>query len=353
MTDQQPAGDHRLIDDLPVVICVPARNEEQVLPALLDALAALDRIRPPLTACVYLDACTDGSEAMVRRACDHMPFALTVATGGGRAASNAGLARRAALAMGLDHLAGAEGLLFTTDADSRPRRDWIAAGCAALAQADVVAGRIVRRDGAVDGAQSRIERYYDRLHAHRRLIDPVPWEAHDSHHFSGGANLAMRSSVYRAIGGFRPLPFAEDATLLDDAARDGFRVRRDGAMIVETSSRRHGRAPAGLASALRALDEGEAPRVAPPAAMAWQWREHAAMRFGFALIADRDVRNRLGARLGLTGDHLLGVARDCRNAEAFAMRIVPAAAGVADLVGLNEAEDALTMLESEWCEAAA
>ena len=80
MTDQQPAGDHRLIDDLPVVICVPARNEEQVLPALLDALAALDRIRPPLTACVYLDACTDGSEAMVRRTCDHMPFALTVAT---------------------------------------------------------------------------------------------------------------------------------------------------------------------------------------------------------------------------------------------------------------------------------
>ena len=342
-----------LIDPLPVVICVPARNEARALPALLDALAALAWDQPAPTVCLYLDACTDGSEAVVRSAAAAMPFALRIAVGTDRHPSNAGVARAAAMAMGLDHLAGAEGLLFTTDADSRPRRDWIAAGRAALAQADVAAGRIARRNGAADAAQSRIERYYDRLHAYRRRIDPVPWEARETHHFSGGANLAMRSSVYQAIGGFRPLPFAEDATLLDDAARAGFRVRRDGAMLVETSSRRHGRAPLGLASALRAMDDGEPQRVAHPDAMAWQWREHAAMRFGFATIADGAARASLAGRLGLSAYHLLGVARDCRNAEAFAMRIVPAPPDVGTLMTLAQAEDALTLLESQWCGAAA
>ncbi|AIT08336.1 glycosyltransferase [Sphingomonas taxi] len=165
--------------------------------------------------------------------------------------------------------------------------------------------------------------------------------------------MAVRASAYRAIGGFRPLPFAEDATLLDDAARAGFRVRRDGAMLVETSSRRHGRAPQGLASALRAADVGEVPRVAHPAQMAWQWREHAAMRFGFPTIDHGRTCATLGARLGLSDDHVRGVARDCPNAEAFAMRIVPAAPGAADLVTLDEAEDALARLEASWCEAAA
>jgi hypothetical protein len=336
-----------------VVVCVPARNEEQALPGLLAALGRLDAVPGALTVCLYLDGCVDDSEAVVRQAAADVPFALRIEVGAGAGASNAGAARRAAMAMGLDHLTGADGMLFTTDADSRPQRDWIGAGRAALDHADVVAGRIVRRHGARDGAQSRLERYYNRLHAYRRRIDPVIWEAHDTHHFSGGANLAIRASAYRAIGGFRPLPFAEDATLLDDAARAGFRVRRDGAMMVETSSRRHGRAPQGLASALRAADGGQSPRVARPDLMAWQWREHAAMRFGFATIDHGRTRADLGARLGLSGDHVLGVARDCPNAEAFAMRIVPAPAGAADLVTLDEAEDALALLEADGCEAAA
>jgi len=342
-----------LVDDPPVVICVPARNEERALPGLIDALAGLTVDGRAPVVCVYLDACVDGSEAVVRAASARLPFAVDVAVETGDHPSNAGLARRAAMAMGIARLAGREGLLFATDADSAPRADWIRAGRAALAEADVAAGRIVRRDAAIDGLQSRVERYYDRLHAYRRLVDPVVWEAHDTHHCGGGANLAIMSSVYRAIGGFRPLPFAEDATLLDDAARAGFRVRRDNAMVVETSSRRQGRAPGGLASALRALDDGALPRVAHPFALAWQWREHAAMRFGFSLLDDRGVRTRLGRRLGLSADHVLGVARDCTNAEAFAMRIVPAPPDGDRLIALNDAEDALSLLESEWCEAAA
>ena len=141
----------------------------------------------------------------------------------------------------------------------------------------------------------------------------MAWEARDTHHFSGGANIAIRASAYRMMGGFLPLPSGEDARLLDDAARAGLRVRRDGAMVVETSSRREGRIAGGLAGLLLALDQGEPPRMADPRAAAWQWRAQAEARRGFALMDRVDARLALGERLGLTADHILGVARDCPN----------------------------------------
>lgn len=320
---------------------------------LLEALSTLVIAAERLTVCVYLDGCDDGSTAILERAAADFPCPLIVATEPTCGDANAGAARRAAMAMGLAVLADREGLLFTTDADSRPRADWIETGAAALQAADAVAGRIIRLDGAADPGQSRIERYYDRLHRYRRLIDPVPWEARSTHHFAGGANMAIRASVYRALGGFAALHSGEDAALLDDAARAGFRVRRDGAMVVDTSSRRTGRAVHGLASALLALDAGRLPTVAHPHAATWQWHNHAAARGAFAAIHEIDVRRGLGERLGLTADHVLGVARDCPNAEAFAMRIVPASPVASGAVSLAVAEEALAELEAGWREVAA
>lgn len=301
--------------------------------------------------CVYLDGCGDGSGAALRDAT--MPYPVHVEVGPSHPQSNAGRARAAAMALGLRVLEDREGLLFSTDADSLPASDWVTAGAAALECADVAAGRIVRQDGAADRHQSRIERYYDRLHACRRRIDPVAWEARDTHHFGGGANMVMRASTYRALGGFRPLPSAEDATLLDDAARAGFRVRRDAAMLVETSSRRDGRAADGLAEALRALDGGVMPRVTHPDGVMWQAQAQALARRQFATIRDAASRTVIGTAIGLSGDHVLGVARDCPNAEAFAMRIVPAPPMHGRTVTLDEAEDALDALEGVMCEVAA
>lgn len=342
-----------LPDTLPAIVCVPARNEEEALPALLQALVELTVAPGELTVCIHLDGCTDGSAALLHGLAPALPFRLVVESGAVGTLPNAGAARRAAVAMALCVLGARDGQIFTTDADSAPRRDWIMAGRRALSVADIAAGRIVRADAARDPEQSRIEAYYDRLHRHRRMIDPVAWEARDTHHFSGGANLAVRASAYRAIGGFCPLPAGEDATLLDDAARAGFRVRHDGAMVVDTSSRRSGRVADGLAGTLRALDAGRQPSVAHPSGAAWQWRAQAAARCSFATIGDGEVRAALGEQLGLSADHVLGVARDCPNAEAFAMRIVPAPRTENEMVSLTEAEAILTILENEWCEIAA
>jgi hypothetical protein len=335
-----------------MVICVPARNEAAMLPGLLAAIAGLGFDRAPPVVCLYLDDARDGSAELLDALAPTLPFRLIVARGGG-GIPNAGAARRAALAMGLATLSGREGLLFTTDADSQPHRDWLSAGRRALGKAEVVAGRITRSHPADAPQQCRIERYYDRLHRYRRILDPVPWEARETHHFSGGANIAIRASAYRTLGGFLPLASGEDARLLDDAARGGLRVRRDAAMVVETSSRREGRIAGGLAGLLRALDQGERPRMADPRGAAWQWRAQAAARRSFGGIDRIDARVTLGQRLGLTADHILGVARDCPNAEAFAMRIVPAAPIHDGTVSLAEAEDLLTELESQWCGIAA
>jgi hypothetical protein len=342
-----------LPDTAPTIVAIPARNEEQLFPALLEALCALDVQGGRLIVCIYLDSCSDGSETLLRQAAGRLPFELVIASSPTQHAENAGAARRAAMAMALSVLGDAEGLLFTTDADSRPRHDWIRAGYAALVQADAVAGRIVRRNGSADPAQCRIETYYDRLYRYRRLLDPIPWEARDTHHFTGGANMAFRASAYRALGGFPALPSGEDATILDEAARAGLRVRRDAAMVVETSSRRIGRAASGLASTLLALDSGLPPHVAHPGGAAWQWQAHAAARAAFATIGSPDVRKSLAARLDLTADHVLGVARDCPNAEAFAIRIVPAAPAGFGVVSLAAAEEALSALETGASEIAA
>lgn len=339
--------------DLPMVLCIPARNEAALLPALLSAIGDLSGDRDLLHVCLYLDDCRDDSAALLQRIGSTLPFRLTVTLGSATEGPNAGAARAAAVAMGLAVLGSGEGLIFTTDADSLPRRDWLLAGGRALAEADVVAGRIVR-SGAVDDPQAtRIEQFYDRLHRYRRTVDPVPWEARDTHHFGGGANMAIRASAYRAMGGFLRLPSGEDARLLDDAARAGLRVRRDGAMVVETSSRRSGRSAGGLAGLLLALDRGDRPRMADPRGSSWQWREQASARESFANIDRLATRTVLGERLGLTADHVLGVARDCPNAEAFAMRVVPAPTVHDGLVSLEEAEDILTVLEDQRCEIAA
>lgn len=331
-----------------VAVCVPVRNEEATLPAFLRAVARQEWSGPALTLCVHFDGCTDASEAIVDRSAARLGLATASSRSPAGPDANAGRARRAAMLLGLDR-SGDGDILLSTDADSVPRDDWVMRAVRSLETCDVVAGRVVREDQGASGAQSRVERYYDRLYRYRRAIDPVPWEAGATHHFTGGANLGFRASAYRALGGFPPIACGEDAVMVDDASRAGLRVRRDPAPLVQTSARREGRATGGLAASLRQFDAcgGTSARVAHPACASWQYHGHAHARRSFAQLGDPAMANRLSLRLGLSPDHLLGVARDCPNAEAFAMRVVPAAPGSDRLVTLDEAEQALAMLERD------
>lgn len=328
---------------------MPVRDEAAELPRLFDALERLDPVAERQVAvCLLLDACTDGSEIVAAdyRARSRHRVVIDHAHG---ASVNAGRARHRAMALGLREVGDADALLLTTDADSQPVPAWLHAMTAALTAADVVAGRIVRRGERPCPLQDRLDRYYDALFALRRRLDPVPWEAAATHHHGGGANLGIRADAYRALGGFAPQPSGEDARLLDDASRAGLRVRRDTASLVHTSDRRQGRATAGLALTLRHLDAGNpaAVRVTCPRDMAWQYAMQATVR-----AAHHDGRlDRVADALGLTLDHVRGVARDCPNAEAFAMRIVPVAPGGMRTVALPVAEAELASLAATRCAA--
>ena len=119
-------------------------------------------------------------------------------------------------------------------------------------------------------------------------------------------------------------------------------MRRDADCIVRTSDRRDGRAGGGMAAELHRLETGDAAlvRVAHPRDVAWQYR-------GQAIARDAYSTGRLdliAATVGLSHDHVEGVARDCPNAEAFAMRIVPVPEGGMRIVSLGVAEAELEML---------
>ncbi|WP_179641080.1 glycosyltransferase [Sphingomonas guangdongensis] len=321
------------------------RNEVELLPRFLRALAK-QRDAGPVTLAVFFDDCDDGSEALV--ASFKLPFAVVTdcARMGGR--PNAGRARRRAMALAMEAVPG--GALLTTDADSAPAPDWIAAFRRGLAQADVVAGRILTDAGQDSPTQGRLGRYYDRLHTLRRALDPVAWEAPHTHHWGSAASLAIRADVYQAVGGFADMASGEDAALLDAAARGGWRLRRDADVRVTTSSRRTGRVPGGFAAALSAWDDDRVvPTVTHPADEAWRYTQHAQAR---ALHGGKRFEA-LADTLRLSLAEVEQVAAECRNGEAFAARIVGAPPGGMRQVSLAQAEQLLGALEGEPLEVVA
>lgn len=246
------------------------------------------------------------------------------------------------MTMGMAAVASSDGILLTTDADSMPMPSWLEATVAALDHADIVMGKVIRTGRDPHALQDRIERYYDALHALRRRLDPVPWEAVATHHQTTGANMGIRASAYRSIGGFAPVANGEDARLADEASRAGLRVRRDAASIVYTSDRREGRAAGGMAQMLHMLEAADvgAVTLAHPQDAAWQYRMQAMARTAY----QDDRLERVSLALGLPRDHVIGVVRDCPNAEAFAMRIVPEPPAGMRIVPLAVAEDVIARL---------
>jgi hypothetical protein len=239
---------------------------------------------------------------------------------------------------------------MTTDADSAPATDWIAANLHALRAADVVAGRVVHEAGGASAIQAQLEAYLDRLHSFRRLFDPVPWEAPRSHHWTSAASLAVCSHVYQAIGGFPAMPNGEDAGFADAAARGGYRLRRDAAVWVTTSTRRSGRAAAGLAASLSAWDNASVPPdIAHPEDEAWRYALHAKARH----LHGSGQFDLLAHALDLPLTEVERVADECRNGEAFAARIVGAPPGGMRQVPLPRAELLLATLEQTQLEGAA
>jgi len=241
-----------------IIVAVPICNEAERIGDCLRALA-LQEGRVSYGILAFLNNCTDGTASVIEQVRPSLPCALHVMEQNfvpGQA--NAGHARRAAM----DHaaaMAGAGGIIMTTDADGRVAPDWIRANLAAIETgADVVCGRAIidpleallipealHEDDALECEYAAL---LDEIDA---LIDPDPadpWPRHSEH---SGASIALKRDIYRLAGGVPAVPIGEDRALIASLRRVDAKIRHAWDVSVVVSGRTEGRAPGGMADTMR------------------------------------------------------------------------------------------------------
>jgi hypothetical protein len=134
--------------------------------------------------------------------------------------------------------------VFSTDADTVVPADWITATLrrAEAAHADLVLGLADLGDWPVDRAAAAA---YEEIIADGLVAD--------GHRHAYAANLAIRLSAFRAVGGFPGLPHGEEHGLAAACRAAGFNVLSTLYPRVQTSARMPGRAPDGLGALLARL----------------------------------------------------------------------------------------------------
>lgn len=218
-------------------VVVPARDEELLLPAALEALEAarrtLEEARPDV-ACevlVVLDSCVDASAAIVAARAPRIQ-ALEIRAGSVGAARSAGVA----MILGGSMHPRTRHWICTTDADSTVPPGWLLDHLRAAERgAGLTLGRVrPRLDDLGETALAHWQEEYDRseLHVH-------------------GANLGVRADVYDRLGGFTALDEHEDVSLAVRAREVGETVVLLPGSVATTSGRLDGRTPGGFAGYLR------------------------------------------------------------------------------------------------------
>ena len=247
------------------IVAVPARNEAQRLPFLLNSLGRQSWLAGPerrLPVVLVLNNCDDNSAASAVHAAARHPKLLldVIETDFPASQAHVGSARRLALERALELTDDrARSVLLTTDADAVPRADWIENNLRAIDEgAAIVGGHILgdKTEEALLGSyflrrarrQLHFGRLIDRLST---LIDPIPHDPWPRHSDNTGASLAVRADVYAAVGGMPALPVREDLAFVSSVRGAGYRLRHPLDVQVQVSARLDGRAPGGMADCLK------------------------------------------------------------------------------------------------------
>lgn len=227
-----------------VVVVVPAHDEEELIPAALDAIAVAAAVVAPrarTTVVVVANGCTDRTAELARARGASVVDADIADVGAARAA---GFAWAMTQGIGpLDRL-----WLATTDADSRVPPEWLATQLEAAQTGDVYLGTVALEPDDRESFAAWVRSY-----ATASCDDAGHGHVH-------GASMGMRATVYVAAGGFRPMECDEDVDLVTRLTAGGARIVWDESCPVVTSSRLAARAPRGVAADLAlSLDADELP----------------------------------------------------------------------------------------------
>src|SRR5690349_2126872 len=195
---------------LRAVVAIPARDEAARLGRCLAALAdqrdaggaRLDR-RAYATV-LLVNNCADASAEVALAAAERLGLGVRVLVArleGGTA--HVGWARRLAMDVAAELLEGAgragDGVILSTDADSRVSPGWLAAGLGAIARgADAAAGPIDGEPEEYAALNRRCRRrcelqraYGGLLERLATLVDPEPHDPWPRHFFECGASMAV------------------------------------------------------------------------------------------------------------------------------------------------------------------
>jgi glycosyltransferase involved in cell wall biosynthesis len=254
---------------LEACVTVPAKDEEELLPSGLRALAEqktiggdpLDHERYEVI--LLINNTRDRSRQVAEQFQRLYPtFRLHIIERNfGKSHSHNGYVRRLLMDEACRRLETREGdrkTILTTDADSQVASNWISRNQEELASgSEAVAGRIVilPSEGALLDPATRAVQKYD--HLYRRLIawledrfDPQPHDPWPRHHQHFGASLAITPRIYRLIGRLPPRRCFEDIAFYQALIRHDVRLRHSNKVRVFTSARLTGRARFGLSSEL-------------------------------------------------------------------------------------------------------
>jgi glucosyl-3-phosphoglycerate synthase len=232
------------------IVVVPARDEARRIGACLQALAAQTIGPDAFSVIVVLDDCRDDTRAVVDEVARRSRLEVTVILAPER---GSGPARKAGMDLACERLFAdgrGDGLIASTDADTRPAPDWLERQLAHLARGSrAVAGRIeldpVEAAQLPDAVLRRRARDADERFAHLLSVDPDA-----QHHHFAGASLGVTAATYRFVGGIEPQPSLEDARFAARLSAFGVPVARPSDVVVTTSARSHGRARHGLSADL-------------------------------------------------------------------------------------------------------
>lgn len=250
MTSSLGTRSHRAGSGPAVLVGIPAHNEQANIATAVGAVLAAARhafdagVISCLDLVVVAHKCTDDTAITTRSTAEIntnprvrvsvLEDEHSVSVGGARALA-------ASAALGSDRY----GWVCATDADSVVPTTWMTEllTVAARSGADVVLPLV------------ELDSWTSSKTAHAAYQELVAEGVGDhGHEHVYGANFMMRGSLYRHVGGFRPVAVAEDHDLVARARLAGAVIASPVEPIVATSARFPGRAAGGLGSLLARLD---------------------------------------------------------------------------------------------------
>ena len=227
-----------------VIVVVPARNEEELLPRCLASILQA-QARLPLTVTCDIVVAVDGSDdGTLRMAQDGIGAKGMVVELNVR---SVGAARQLGCEVALERYAGPlhRCWLANTDADCEVPSAWL------LDQVRMAQRGIAAVAGTVD-----VDSFEEHMPGVRELFrTSYLVHADGTHPHVHGANLGIRADAYVRAGGWARLATAEDHDLWSRLGTNGCHRVSDAGLQVMTSGRRVGRAPLGFAGALAAHNE--------------------------------------------------------------------------------------------------